>query len=114
MENEPKKQYTIKGEVVGTYESKDIDIDISLSDEELDRIKALIKARPECDDLREIVEDEFPEVYEQINDTLIPAAYKYYQQEYIDYAMGDDDNPGEIELTGEEYSCPIPEEWLPS
>ena len=41
MENEPKKQYTIKGKVVGTYKSKDIDIDISLSDEELDGIKAL-------------------------------------------------------------------------
>ena len=49
-----------------------------------------------------------------IKDTLIPAAYKFYQQEYIDYAMGDDDNPGEVELFGDEYSCPIPEEWLPS
>ena len=43
MANESKKQYVIEGKIVGTYESDTVDIDISLSDSELERIKALIK-----------------------------------------------------------------------
>jgi hypothetical protein len=63
-------------------------------------------------DLRWVIQDEFPELYEQINDQLVDAAYDYYRQEYDDYyAEGEDDEAGEIELTGEEYSCPIPNEW---
>lgn len=111
MANESKKQYVIKGKIVGTYESDTVDIDISLSDSELKRIKDLIKSS-DSDDLRWVVQDEFPELYEQINNQLVNAAYEYYAQEYKDYfAEGEDDEAGEIELTGEEYSCPIPKEW---
>ena len=43
---------------------------------------------------------------------LASTAYRYYEKEYMDYfAEGPDDEPGDIELTGEEYSCPIPENW---
>lgn len=111
MANESKKQYVIKGKIIGTYESDTVDIDISLTNSELERIKALIKSS-DSDDLRWVVQDEFPELYEQINDQLVDAAYDYYRQEYDDYyAEGEDDEAGEIELTGEEYSCPIPKEW---
>ena len=67
MANESKKQYVIKGKIVGTYESDTVDIDISLCDSELERIKDLIKSS-DSKDLRWIVQDEFPELYEQIND----------------------------------------------
>ena len=113
MANESKKQYVIKGKIVGTYESDTVDIDISLSDSELERIKALIKSS-DSDDLRWVVQDEFPELYEQINDQLVNAAYEYYAQEYKDYfaeSKDDEEDPNDIELTGEEYSCPIPKEW---
>ena len=111
MANESKKQYVIKGKIVGTYESDTVDIDISLTNSELERIKALIKSS-ESDDLRWVVQDEFPELYDQIDSDLASAAYKFYQKEYMDYfAEGPDDEPGDIELTGEEYSCPIPKEW---
>ena len=111
MANESKKQYVIKGKIIGTYESDTVDIDISLSDSELEKIKDLIKSS-DSKDLRWVVQDEFPELYEQINDQLVDAAYDYYHQEYDDYyAEGEDDEAGEIELTGEEYSCPIPNEW---
>lgn len=50
--------------------------------------------------------------YETIYSELRSAAYKYYEKEYMDYyAEGPDDEPGDIELTGEEYKCPIPEDW---
>lgn len=113
MANESKKQYVIEGKIVGTYESDTVDIDISLSDSELERIKALIKSS-DSDDLRWVVQDEFPELYEQINDQLVNAAYEYYAQEYKDYfaeSEDDEEDPNDIELTGEEYSCPIPNEW---
>ena len=111
MANESKKQYVIEGKIVGTYKSDNVDIDISLSDSELERIKDLIKSS-NSKDLRWVIQDEFPELYEQINDQLLDAAYDYYRQEYDDYyAEGEDNEAGEIELTGEEYSCPIPQEW---
>ena len=111
MANESKKQYVIKGKIVGTYESDTVDIEISLTDSELERIKVLIKSS-DSKDLRWVIQDEFPELYEQINDQLLDAAYDYYRQEYDDYyAEGEDNEAGEIELTGEEYSCPIPNEW---
>jgi hypothetical protein len=112
MANESKKQYVIEGKIVGTYESDTVDIDISLSDSELERVKGLIKSS-DSKDLRCVIQEEFPELYEQINDQLVDAAYDYYRQEYDDYyAEGEDDEAGEIELTGEEYSCPIPKENL--
>ena len=79
MANESKKQYVIKGKIVGTYESDTVDIDISLSDSELERIKDLIKSS-DSKDLRWVIKDEFPELYEQINDQLQDAAYDYYAQ----------------------------------
>ena len=113
MANESKKQYVIKGKIVGTYESDTVDIEISLTDSELERIKVLIKSS-DSKDLRWVIQDEFPELYEQINDQLVDAAYEYYAQEYKDYfaeSEDDEEAPNDIELTGEEYSCPIPQEW---
>ena len=111
MTQESKKQYVIKGKIVGTYESDTVDIDISLTDSELERIKVLIKSS-DSKDLRWVIQDEFPELYKQVNGQLVDAAYDYYRQEYDDYyAESEDDEAGEIELTGEEYSCPIPQEW---
>ena len=113
MANESKKQYVIEGKIVGTYKSDNVDIDISLSDSELERIKNLIKSS-DSKDLRWIVQDEFPELYKQINDQLVNAAYEYYAQEYKDYfseSEDDEEDSNDIELTGEEYSCPIPKEW---
>ena len=109
MANESKKQYVIEGKIVGTYKSDNVDIDISLSDSELERIKDLIKSS-NSKDLRWVIQDEFPEVYEQINDQLVNAAYEYYAQEYKDYfseSEDDEEDSNDIELTGEEYSCPI-------
>ena len=84
---------------------------ISLYDDELARIKEIIKS-DDYNDLREVLEVDFPELYETINSELRSAAYKYYEKEYMDYyAEGPDDEPGDIELTGEEYKCPIPEDW---
>ena len=113
MANESKKEYVIKGKIVGTYESDTVDIDISLSDSELERIKDLIKSS-DSKDLRWVIQDEFPELYKQVNGQLQDAAYDYYAQEYKDYfaeSEDDEEAPNDIELTGEEYSCPIPKEW---
>ncbi len=113
MANESKKQYVIKGKIVGTYESDTVDINISLTDSELERIKVLIKSS-DSKDLRWVIQDEFPELYEQVNGQLQDAAYDYYAQEYKDYfaeSEDDEEAPNDIELTGEEYSCPIPKEW---
>ena len=60
MANELKKQYVIKGKIVGTYESGTVDINISLTDSELERIKVLIKSS-DSKDLRWVIQDEFPE-----------------------------------------------------
>ena len=106
-----KKKYEVKGIIIGTYDEETIPIKISLYDDELEQIKALIK-NCDCDDLRTVIEDDFPELYDQINSELAHAAYKFYQKEYMDYfAEGPDDEPGDIFLTGEEYKCPIPEDW---
>lgn len=106
-----KKKYEVKGIVIGTYEQETVPIKISLYDDELEQIKSLIK-NSKCDDLRAVIKEDFPELYDQINNELASEAYKYYQKEYMDYfSEGPDDEPGDIELTGEEYSCPIPEEW---
>ena len=113
MANETNKEYVIKGKIVGTDESDTVDIDISLSDSELERIKDHNKSS-DSKDLRWVIKDEFPELYEQINDQLQDAAYDYYAQEYKDYfaeSEDDEEDPNDIDLTGEEYSCPIPKEW---
>lgn len=107
-----KKKYEVKGIIIGTYNQKTYPIYLSLYDDEFEQIKALIKQSPECHDLRTVIKDDFPDLYDQINSKLASEAYKYYQKEYMDYlAESPDDDPGDIELTGEEYSCPIPENW---
>jgi len=106
-----KKTHEINGVIVGNYNQKTVPIKLSLYDDELKKIKALIKDC-NCDDLRTVIKDDFPELYDQIDSELASAAYKFYQKEYMDYlAESPDDEPGDIELTGEEYSCPIPEDW---
>lgn len=106
-----KKQYEVKGKVIGTYNEKTIQLKISLYDDELARIKEIIKSG-DCKDLREVLIEEFPKLYETINSKLRSAAYKFYEKEYMDcFAESEEDEPGDIELTGEEYKCPIPEEW---
>ena len=106
-----KKKYVVNGKIIGTYEEKTIPINISLYDDELDHIKDIIKSG-HYKDLREAIKNDFPEICEKINSKLIPAAYKFYQKEYKDYfSEGPNDGPGDIWLTGDEYSCPIPEEW---
>ena len=112
MANDSKKQYTIQGKIVGTYGFGIVDIDVLLTDDELERIKTLIKQTPECNDFREVIKNDFPELYDQIDSKLSDAAYEYYEEEYMAYyAESDDDEPGNIELFGNEYSCPIPKEW---
>lgn len=107
-----KKNYKVDGIIVGTYDQETISIKLSLYDDELEQIKTLIKQSTDCNDLRTIIKEDFPELYDQIDSELASAAYKYYEKEYIDYyAESPDDKPGDIELTGEEYSCPIPEDW---
>ena len=106
-----KKKYEVTGRVVGTYDEDTIPIKISLYDDELERIKEIIKTG-EYDDLCDVVKDEFPVLYEQIHSTLVNAAYDLCAQEYKNYfAESEDDEPENIELIGNEYSCPIPDEW---
>ena len=69
---------------------------------------------PEMDGIEALkhIKEDFPELYDQIDSELASAAYKFYQKEYMDYlSESPDDEPDDIELTGEEYSCPIPEDW---
>ena len=105
-----KKTYEIKGIVVGTWNKETVPIKISLYDDEFEQIKALIKQSPECNDLRYIIEDDFPELHDIIQEKLIGAAYEYYVQEGIDDGMTQEEAEG-VELIGNEYSCPIPDEW---
>ena len=104
----PKKQYTIKGKIIGTWNEHYVDIDVELTDNELEQIKAQIKKHPECDDLRQIIEDDF--LYVTIQEKLIQAAHEYYVQEGINDGMTREEAE-DVELIGNEYSCPIPEEW---
>lgn len=104
----PKKQYTIKGKIIGTWNEHYVDIDVELADNELEQIKAQIKKHPECDDLRQIIEDDF--LYVTIQEKLIQAAHEYYVQEGINDGMTREEAE-DVELIGNEYSCPIPEDW---
>ena len=106
-----RKEYEVNGIIIGTYEEENHPIKLSLYDDELEQIKALIKQHPECNDLMEILKDDFPDLYEIIHSELRDAAYEFYEKEYWDYdAEGPDDEP-DIELMGDEYKCPIPEDW---
>lgn len=105
-----KKTYEIKGIVVGTWNKETVPINISLYDDELEQIKTLIKQSPDCDDLRYLIEDAFPELHDIIQEKLIGAAYEYYVREGIDDGMTQEEAE-EVELMGNEYSCPIPEDW---
>ena len=104
----PKKQYTIKGKIIGTWNEHYVDIDVELTDNELEQIKAQIKKHPECDDLRQIIEDDY--LYVTIQEKLIQAAHEYYVQEGINDGMTREEAE-DVELIGNEYSCPIPEDW---
>ena len=104
----PKKQYTIKGKIIGTWNEHYVDIDVELTDNELEQIKAQIKKHPECDDLRQIIEDDY--LYVTIQEKLIQAAHEYYVQEGINDGMTREEAE-DVELIGNEYSCPIPEAW---
>ena len=103
-----KKQYTIKGKIIGTWNEHYVDIDVELTDNELEQIKAQIKKHPECDDLRQIIEDDY--LYVTIQEKLIQAAHEYYVQEGINDGMTREEAE-DVELIGNEYSCPIPEAW---
>ena len=103
-----KKQYTIKGKIIGTWNEHYVDIDVELTDNELEQIKAQIKKHPECDDLRQIIEDDY--LYVTIQEKLIQAAHEYYVQEGINDGMTREEAEN-VELIGNEYSCPIPEAW---
>ena len=104
----PKKQYTIKGKIIGTWNEHYVDIDVELTDNELEQIKAQIKKHPECDDLRQIIEDDY--LYVTIQEKLIQAAHEYYVQEGSNDGMTREEAEN-VELIGNEYSCPIPEAW---
>ena len=104
----PKKQYTIKGKIIGTWNEHYVDIDVELTDNELEQLKAQIKKHPECDDLRQIIEDDY--LYVTIQEKLIQAAHEYYVQEGINDGMTREEAEN-VELIGNEYSCPIPEAW---
>ena len=104
----PKKQYTIKGKIIGTWNEHYVDIDVELTDNELEQIKTQIKKHPECDDLRQIIEDDY--LYVTIQEKLIQAAHEYYVQEGINDGMTREEAEN-VELIGNEYSCPIPEAW---
>lgn len=104
----PKKQYTIKGKIIGTWNEHYVDIDVELTDNELEQIKAQIKKHPECDDLRQIIEDDY--LYVTIQEKLIQAAHEYYVQEGINDGMTREEAEN-VEFIGNEFSCPIPEEW---
>jgi len=106
-----KKDYEIQGIVIDKYGEETITINLSLYDDELERIKAIINSGDYID-LRDVVEEEFPELYETIDSQLRDAAYELYERDYMEsIAESDGDESGDIELTGEEYSCPIPDEW---
>lgn len=110
--NKIKKQYVVKGVIHGTYNDVTVDLDVELTDAELARIKGLIKEWPECKDLRQIVDEDFPDICDRIDETLIGEAYKYFGQEFkVNNPELADDEIDDIELTGEEYACPIPKEW---
>ena len=109
--NRNKEDYEIQGIVVDKYGEEAISINLSLYDDELERIKAIIKSS-DYNDLRDVVEEEFPKLYETINSTLRDAAYELYERDYMEsIAEGKEYEPADIQLTGEEYSCPIPDEW---
>ena len=59
-------------------------------------------------DLRQIIEDDY--LYVTIQEKLIQAAHEYYVQEGINDGMTREEAEN-VELIGNEYSCPIPEAW---
>ena len=103
-----KKQYTIKGKIIGNWNEHYVDIDVELTDNELEKIKAQIKRFPECDDLRDVIEDDF--LYINIDEKLTQAAHEFYVQECISHGMTREEAEG-LKLTSDKYFCLIPEEW---
>lgn len=104
------KAYTVTGEIRGEWHTSHPTVDIILNDAEVDQIKKLV-AEVGTDNFLYILEDNMPKLYEFLDGYFGDLAWKQVVKDGMDYYNLSRREAEEAEMTGDEYTCFIPQEF---
>lgn len=104
------KAYTVIGEIRGEWHTSHPTVEILLNDAEVDQIKKLVKESGDGNFLY-ILEDKMPKLYDFLNDYFGNLAWKQVVKDGMDYYNLSRREAENAEMTGDEYTCFIPEEF---
>lgn len=104
------KTYTVTGEIRGEWNTYHPTVDILLSDAEVKKIKKLV-AEARTDNFLYILEDQMPKLYKFLDWHFYDLAWKQVVKDGMDYYNLSRREAENAEMTGDEYTCFIPEEF---
>jgi hypothetical protein len=105
------KAYTVTGEIRGEWQTYHPTVDILLNDAEVKKIKKLV-TDAETDNFLYILKDEMPNLYNFLDWHFCNLAWKQVVKDGMDYYNLSRREAENAEMTGDEYSCGIPGEFL--
>ena len=106
------KAYTVTGEIRGEWNTYHPTVDILLNDAEVKIIKKLV-ADANTDNFLYILKDKMPKLYNFLNWHFYDLAWKQVVKDGMDYYNLSRREANNAEMTGDEYTCLIPEEFKP-
>lgn len=106
------KAYTVTGEIRGEWDTYHPTVDILLNDAEVKRIKKLV-AEASTDNFLYILKDQMPKLYKFLDWHFYDLAWKQVVKDGMDYYNLSRREAENAEMTGDEYTCLIPEEFEP-
>lgn len=104
------KAYTVTGEIRGEWDTYHPNIDILLNDEEVEAIKKLV-AEAHTDNFLHILKDKMPKLYNYLDSYFYNLAWKQVVKDGMAYYNLSRREANNAEMTGDEYTCFIPEEF---
>jgi hypothetical protein len=104
------KAYTVTGEIRGEWHTYHPTVDIILSDAEVDQIKKLV-AEAGNGNFLYIIEDTMPKLYDFLDSYFWNLAWKQVVKDGMGYHNLSRSEAENAEMTGDEYTCLIPEEF---
>jgi hypothetical protein len=104
------KAYTVTGEIRGEWHTYHPTVDIMLTDVEVKQIKKLV-SNATTDNFLYILKDKMPKLYKFLDWHFYDLAWKQVVKDGMDYYNLSRREAENAEMTGNEYSCLIPEEF---
>ena len=104
------KAYTVTGEIRGEWHTYHPTVDIMLTDVEVKQIKKLV-SNATTDNFLYILKDKMPKLYKFLDWHFYDLAWKQVVKDGMDYYNLSRREAENAEMTGDEYTCFIPEEF---